>query len=503
MSSTHLRKRIEAMRAEACAIGAELAAQGASMDPQELFEVTGDLQGTANAVEGAQLVAIAHAGCHETRLTDRGPVQVHHQVGFIDAMTSTEVSLATGVGQWAAGRKVGLAAALSSKFPRLLSKVLTGELAIVNAGKAVTACDGLDPTACAAVDDVLADRLVGMDPARVTTVARKVATRIAADQVTAAARKNRKDRLVQVSPGPDGTTDWWARLPAAQSAAAWAAVRDLGDRYATKDPELTLDQARADALLDLLLTNVTVTASVTLGIPVITGPDGQAARDAAIADHHAENPTGSGTTSTDTVDINDTIDINDPGWVRPAIATGGLGLGGRFSLSAALISGCEVPGIGFIDADTIENLLTLVPTHIGRALLDHHTGTLIETVTNAYRPPEAVTDFVATRDGTCRMWGCPRPATTCDIDHAQPWPNGPTTPTNLAGLCRRHHRLKQQRRWHYQLAPDGTATWTSPTGQQRITPPDFAALPPPPPPPPPPPGPITTRALAAAEDPPF
>src|SRR6478735_679559 len=270
MSSTHLRKRIEAMRAEACAIGAELAAQGASMDPQELFEVTGDLQGTANAVEGAQLVAIAHAGCHETRLTDRGPVQVHHQVGFIDAMTSTEVSLATGVGQWAAGRKVGLAAALSSKFPRLLSKVLTGELAIVNAGKAVTACDGLDPTACAAVDDVLADRLVGMDPARVTTVARKVATFIAADQVTAAASKNRKDRLVQVSPGPDGTTDWWARLPAAQSAAAWAAVRDLGDRYATKDPELTLDQARADALLDLLLTNVTVTASVTLGIPVIT-----------------------------------------------------------------------------------------------------------------------------------------------------------------------------------------------------------------------------------------
>ena len=61
----------------------------------------------ANAVEGAQLVAIAHAGCHETRLTERGPVEVHHEVGFVDAMTSSEVSLATGVGQWAAGRKVG------------------------------------------------------------------------------------------------------------------------------------------------------------------------------------------------------------------------------------------------------------------------------------------------------------------------------------------------------------------------------------------------------------
>ena len=60
-------------------------------------------------------------------------------------------------------------------------------------------------------------------------------------------------------------------------------MRDLGDEYATKDPALTVDQARADAFLDLMLTNVTVTAKVTLGIPVITGPDGEAARDAAIA----------------------------------------------------------------------------------------------------------------------------------------------------------------------------------------------------------------------------
>ena len=140
----------------------------------------------------------------------------------------------------------------------------------------VTACDGLDDAACAAVDAVLVERVVGMDPARITTVARKVATRIAADQVAAAAGRNKRDRCVQVTPGPDGTTDWWARLPAGRSAAAWAAIRELGQEYAGKDPALSLDQARADAFMDLLLTNVTVTAKLTLGIPVITGPDGQA-----------------------------------------------------------------------------------------------------------------------------------------------------------------------------------------------------------------------------------
>ena len=162
--------------------------------------------------------------------------------------------------------------------------MLTGELAPVNAAKVVSACEGLDQGACAAVEAALADRLVGMDPARITTVARRVATRIAPEQVAAAAARNKRDRAVQVSPGPDGTTDWWARIPAAKSAAAWAAVRDLADTYTSEDPDLTLDQARADAFIDLLLTNVTVTAKITLGIPVLTGPD------AARREHAARRP---------------------------------------------------------------------------------------------------------------------------------------------------------------------------------------------------------------------
>ncbi len=405
--------------------------------------------------------------------------------------------------------------------------MITGDLAPVNAGKVLTACDGLDDTACAAIETVLTDRLVGMDPARITTVTRRVATRIAADQVHAVHAKNRKDRLVQVTPGPDGSTDWWARLPAARSAAAWAAVQDLGDHYASKDPDLTLDQARADALMDLLLTNVHVTAHITLGIPILTGPDGQAALNSAVHQHAAETRTDQTTdpdraaiargaaggstandgggrrddtarTGTGAADGHDGsapstdqqtrpavtdrpagTNSCDPEWVRPAFATGGLGTGGSFSLSAALLSGCEIPGIGFIDADTIENLLSIVPTHIGRALLDARTGTLMESVSTAYRPSKAVTEFVTTRDGTCRMWGCTRPARRCDIDHARPWPHGPTTPTNLGGLCRRHHRLKQHHRWTYHLDPDGTATWTSPNGTTRTTPPDHAAPPPP------------------------
>ena len=120
MSSSQLRERIAALRADAREVGELLAQQAPGMTSEELFEVAGELQGVLNSGEGAQLVAAAHAASHETRLTERGPVEVHHGVGFIDAMAGTEVSLATGVGQWAASRRVALGAAAVSRFPRLL-----------------------------------------------------------------------------------------------------------------------------------------------------------------------------------------------------------------------------------------------------------------------------------------------------------------------------------------------------------------------------------------------
>ncbi len=474
MSNRHLRARIAALRAEASAIGAELAERASGMEPDELFEVTGELQGAANAVEGAQMVAMAHGACHETRLTDRGPVGVQHGVGFVDAMAPSLVSLEAGIGEWAAGRRVSLSAKSSERFPRLLEQVVAGALTATTIAKVVSVCDGLGLEACARVEDALLGRLPGLDPARVTSVVRTVATRIAADQMRESTRKNRRDRYVEVCPGPDGTTVWSAQLPTGPSAAMWDAVRRHGDTLAEENPSLTVDQARADALADLVLSNVTVTAKVTLGIPVITGVDAVEARQAAAATAREGRPVG----------------------------VAGAGLGPDFSILSAL-GGCDVPGIGFIEADTVEALLAVVPTDIGRALLDARTGTLVESATNAYRPPRAMTDFVATRDGTCRMWGCTRQATACDTDHARPWPAGHTTPTNLGGLCRRHHRFKQRRRWVYRLDPDGTVSWTSPKGKRRMTYPQLAHWPPTEPAPPTPVAAGFPPEPASPDEPPF
>ncbi|WP_377640992.1 HNH endonuclease signature motif containing protein [Oryzobacter terrae] len=161
---------------------------------------------------------------------------------------------------------------------------------------------------------------------------------------------------------------------------------------------------------------------------------------------------------------------------------GGAGavLDPRYTQQAVLgghtVSGAALPGIGWVDAATVANLFASLPMRIARAVLDADTGTLSSLTATAYRPPTAMAELVRSRDGTCRMWGCTRAATHTDLDHTRPWPEGRTTPTNLAALCRRHHRMKQRGRWRPTLHPDATLTWTNTTGRARTTEPAHRAL---------------------------
>ncbi len=112
-----------------------------------------------------------------------------------------------------------------------------------------------------------------------------------------------------------------------------------------------------------------------------------------------------------------------------------------------------------------------------------------------YRPSAKLAEFVRIRDMTCRFRGCDQPTEFCDIDHTLPYPLGPTHPSNLKCLCRKHHLLKTfWTGWRDVQLPDGTIIWTAPNGHTYTTHPDSriflpswhtttAALPPAPSPP--------------------
>ena len=94
--------------------------------------------------------------------------------------------------------------------------------------------------------------------------------------------------------------------------------------------------------------------------------------------------------------------------------------------------------------------------------------------TTAYEIPDRIREQVVLRDRTCVFPWCTRPARRCDIDHIiefdhdaaaedRPQP-GPTTTSNLAALCRYHHRLKTHTAWTYRMIAPGVFEWTSPHG---------------------------------------
>ena len=129
---------------------------------------------------------------------------------------------------------------------------------------------------------------------------------------------------------------------------------------------------------------------------------------------------------------------------------------------AALMGGQFLPGV---IARRTAKTATLIPiVHPGQAPPEPR-----------YRPSRKLIEFVRCRDMTCRFPGCSKPATDpfVDVDHTVPWPQGPTSASNLKCLCRHHHLLKTfwggTHGWRDRQLDDGTVIWTAPDGTTHTT----------------------------------
>ncbi len=123
----------------------------------------------------------------------------------------------------------------------------------------------------------------------------------------------------------------------------------------------------------------------------------------------------------------------------------------------------HIPGHGPIPADVCRRI-----TKDGawkRLLEDPDTGHLLDVSADTYKPSIRMVDFIRTRDQTCRWPGCRRKAHRTDLDHTIEFRiGGRTIRINLACLCPFHHQLKHQPGWSLVQDPDGTLSFTTPTG---------------------------------------
>jgi hypothetical protein len=96
-----------------------------------------------------------------------------------------------------------------------------------------------------------------------------------------------------------------------------------------------------------------------------------------------------------------------------------------------------VPGVGVIPAAEVAALTRAVGTKVTRALTDPATGTVIETMTGAYRPTGAIRRLVMARDEHCRfpVARCPPAGATWTMSSPGPTDRPPPTTCNpCAGI---------------------------------------------------------------------
>lgn len=137
------------------------------------------------------------------------------------------------------------------------------------------------------------------------------------------------------------------------------------------------------------------------------------------------------------------------------------------ALAGASDAPAELSGCGPVDPDLIREIASAAAGW-DRLYLDACSG--IVTATDRYRPTAEMRRYLRARDGRCRFPGCVGSVRRCDLDHTHEYSRGgPTSCANLSHLCRRHHSLKHpdvvaEHRWAARQLPGGLIEWTSPHG---------------------------------------
>lgn len=101
---------------------------------------------------------------------------------------------------------------------------------------------------------------------------------------------------------------------------------------------------------------------------------------------------------------------------------------------------------------------------------DETTGNIVCTGTTQRRPTTTQRRHLQARYPNCVWPGCRMASVDCDLDHNTPHAEGGCRHNhNLAPLCRFHHRIRHNTNWRYRRLPNGDHHWTSPLNRTYIT----------------------------------
>ncbi|NNM44767.1 HNH endonuclease signature motif containing protein [Knoellia koreensis] len=465
--------------------GAGAAAELGSWSGEDLLDLVEATQRLTNTVAALQTRAVAHVAAHDEHLDQHGQwVLQHRGLGHKSLDAGAMIATRMGISTAAAESRVDDAVHQVTVTPQLVQAMSRGDLDGWRARVVTSELSACPDQAATTVMDLLLahvadrggwDETAGPLRTRVRRLVAKVAPQVPAEEAAVAVER----RCVVRTPATQGTDRWEAELPVESSLPMWHAIETLAHQLRQGDPTLSVNQARADALAQLVLAQADVTVLLHATIPdTPTNPTDRTNRGDGGGDGAGPGggapDTGSDSAPKPPVGTGEPGDITTgDGELRPTrVATlteiGGLSaqpvlldvdnLGSNVRLKTSTPLICD-PNTGAVTSGRI-------PAGLGPP---GKTTRNAATPVRSYAMPTRMQRLVRLRDGHCRFPGCTIAARFCDIDHVVPWPIGATDPANLICLCRRHHRIKQRQGWQAILLAGGIVQWTDPTGKHTTT----------------------------------
>lgn len=346
-------------------------------------------------------------------------VQQQRQQGVPEARATRgvteQVALARRISPAVAAREIETARALVEDLPATLRALQAGDLGVAQAAAIARETALLAPADRAAIDTELAASSEGQATRQVEARARRRVREIDPDAARRAAEAAEAARRVIVRPRPDCTSELTAHLPAAAGTAIRQALDEHARSLHAAGDSRTLDQLRADTLIERLTGQQTadrVPVSVAL---VMT--------DRALL---AEDPTG-----------------------EPEAHLDGYG-----------------PVPAWLARDLVTRLPETDTVALRRLFTDPTTGGVSGIDSRQRCFTGALRTAIRVRDQVCRTPYCGAPIT--QIDHVTPRAaGGPTSLANGQGLCQRCNLAKQAAGWSTRpgdSAPGDGAEYSGPIG---------------------------------------
>ena len=322
---------------------------------------------------------------------------------------AAEIACALSLTRRAADRELGLANTLKHRLPNVAAALRTGRIDMRRANTIVRGTDHLDPQHAVTIADTILEAASELTTGQIHARLRKLCIETDPDDAKLRFTESHEDRHVSVQPTEAGTATLTVFGVSPERAhAATNRINQIAQSLKTAGELRTIDQLRADVLIDLLC-----------------GTETHGIGRKAVVDIR--------------VDLTTLAQLqNHPG---------------------------DLAGYGPVIADIARQVAETQQDQQWDITVTDEDGRPVLQSTTRRRPNRAQQRVVWFRRPTCTFKGCRMPARDSDIDHTRPYADGgPTHTDNLEPLCRHHHRIKHQHRWTYKRTKHGTIKWTTRLG---------------------------------------